>query len=177
MSTRKAHSSVTTEVNNGGSAINVGTLASDSPMTKSLKSSDDTVTVHGSTVSTVSADVRGLTAGGAVLNTVASIGELYESPKAGTQPTKVSVHKLVSQKVPDTTTRIRAGDFNMFGISAQTSNFSTVPSGVTTAFNETTSGDTPIDQAVDGGTGGRGELTFNLGGAKPSGVDYEAKNT
>tara|TARA_R100000278_G_scaffold117241_1_gene97082 strand:- start:878 stop:1402 length:525 start_codon:yes stop_codon:yes gene_type:complete len=174
MSTRKAHSSVTTEVNNGGAAINVGTLASDSPLSKSLKSSDDTVTVFGSTVSTVSADVRGITAGGAVLNTVASIGELYETP---VQPVKNSVHKLVSQKIADTTTQIRAGKFNSFGISAQTSNFSVVPSGVTTAFNETTSGDTPIDQAVDGGANGTGELTFNLGGAKPSGVDYAAKTT
>lgn len=176
MSTRKAHSSVTTEVNNGGAAINVGTLASDSPLSKSLKSSDDTVTVFGSTVSTVSADVRALDglATTASLNTVASIGELYETP---VQPVKNSVHKLVSQKIPDTTTQIRAGKFNSFGISAQTSNFSVVPSGVTTAFNETTSGDTPIDQAIDGGANGTGELTFNLGGAKPSGVDYAAKTT
>ena len=174
MSTRKAHSSVTTEVNNGGSAINVGTLASDSPMTKSLKSSDDTVTVFGSTVSTVSADVRAVSGiGGAILNTVASIGELYETP----QPVKNSVHKLVSQKIADTTTQIRAGKFNSFGISAQTSNFSVVPSGVTTAFNETTSGDTPIDQAVDGGANGTGELTFRTGAKNPTSVDYAAKTT
>ena len=174
MSTRKAHSSVTTEVNNGGSAINVGTLASDSPMTKSLKSSDDTVTVFGSTVSTVSADVRAVSGiGGAILNTVASIGELYETP----QPVKNSVHKLVSQKIADTTTQIRAGKFNSFGISAQTSNFSVVPSGVTTAFNETTSGDTPIDQAVDGGANGTGELTFRTGAKNPTSVDYAEKTT
>ena len=175
MSTRKAHSSVTTEVNNGGAAINVGTLASDSPMSKSLKSSDDTVTVFGSTVSTVSADVRALDglATTASLNTVASIGELYETP----QPVKNSVHKLVSQKIADTTTQIRAGKFNSFGISGQTSNFSVVPSGVTTAFNETTSGDTPIDQAVDGGANGTGELTFRTGAKNPTSVDYAEKTT
>ena len=174
MSTRKAHSSITTTVNNGGSAINTGTTSSDSPITKTLKSSDDTVTVHGSTVSVASADVRQLGLGGAILNTVASIGELYETP---VEPPKVSVHKLISQKVPDTTTRIRAGDFNMFGISGQTSNFSTDPSGVVTAFNPTTVGDAPIDQAVNGGAGGAGELTFRTGASKPSGVDYEAKTT
>jgi hypothetical protein len=174
MSTRKAHSSVTTTINNGGAAINVGTTSSDSPITKSLKSSDDTVDVHGSTVSIVSDDVRAIGLGGAILNTRASIGELYETP---VRPSQVSVHKLVSQKVPDTTTRIRAGDFNMFGISGQTSNFSTSPSGVTTAFNPTTAGDTPIDQSVDGGTNGRGELTFRTGAPNPSSVDYEAKTT
>jgi len=174
MSTRKAHSSITTTVNDGGSAINVGTTSSDSPITKSLKSSDDTVDVHGSTVSVASADVTQLGLGGALMNSVASIGELYETP---VRPSDVSVHKLVSQKVPDTTTRIRAGDFNMFGISGQTSNFSTVPSGVTTAYNPTTVGDTPIDQAVNGGAGGAGELTFRTGAKNPSSVDYEAKTT
>jgi hypothetical protein len=174
MSTRKAHSSITTTVNDGGSAINTGTTSSDSPITKTLKSSDDTVTVHGSTVSVASADVRQIGLGGAILNTVASIGELYETP---VRPSTVSVHKLVSQKVADTTTRIRAGDFNMFGISGQTSNFSTVPSGVTTAYNATTVGDTPIDQAVNGGVGGAGELTFRTGAKNPSSVDYEAKTT
>jgi len=167
MSTRQAHTSVTTVVNDGGAVINAR-ATSNSPITKNLRSTDDTVPVHGSKVSIVSDDVNTLTVGGAQLNTVASIGELYESP---VRPVETSIHKTLSDTFPKPATAFRSGEFNLF-----TGEYSPALSGVNTLFANAVNGETPINQAAHPTRSVPGELTFNLGTAKPSGVDYEAKN-
>tara|TARA_R110002074_G_scaffold373834_1_gene550056 strand:+ start:183 stop:677 length:495 start_codon:yes stop_codon:yes gene_type:complete len=163
MSTRAAHSSVTTEVNNGGTAINLGTVASDSPITKAVKSSETTsVGPHGSVVSTASADVTG---SGPTLNTITPNTDLYDKPP---QAVNVSIHKQEGQTIPHTTTGIRAGNFNRFGVAGQTSNFSPAASGVAHTYAS--------DNAASPTRLIPGELTFRTGAKVPTSVDYEAKN-
>ena len=166
MSTRKAHTSVTTVVNDGGAVINAR-ATSNSPITKNLRSTDDTVPVHGSKVSILSDDVNALGIGEARLNTVASIGELYEEVR----PVETSIHKTLSDTFPKPGTAFRSGEFNLF-----TGEYDPALSGVNTLFANAVNGETPIDQAAHPTRSVPGELTFNLGTAKPSGVDYEAKN-
>ena len=163
MSTRAAHTSVTTEINNGGAALNLGTVATDSPITKAIKSSDTTsVGPHGSVVSTASSDVTG---SGPTLNTIIPNRKLYdEKPQTPT----TSIHKQEGQTIPHTTTGIRAGNFNSFGISGQVSNFSPANSGVVQTYAS--------DNAASPTRAIPGELTFRDGSPEATSVDYEAKN-
>ena len=165
--TRKAHTTLPSGVvNDGGAVINAG-ATSNSPITKNLSSTDDKIAVHGSKISLLSDDVVGIGMGGAKLNTVASIGELYEEQR----PVEVSIHKTLSDTFPKPGTAFRSGEFNLF-----TGEYSPGLSGGNTLFANAVNGETPIDQAAHPTRSVPGELTFSLGTAKPSGLDYEAKN-
>lgn len=79
-----------------------------------------------------------------------------------------------------TTTAIRAGYWNPYGISQQVSNWSTSPTTATDAFwdnaGDTTSS-TSTDEAATPTRSVPGELTYKLGQPSPVSVDYPAKTS
>lgn len=173
MSTRKAHTSTTTTVNNGGSVVHAGSHTT-GPLTAAVAANvtDDLGGIHGSTVvdKTVADDVNKANTSALLAANVGYQGDLYGTTNNPSPPTR-SINKTTTTRTRKELTSFRAGDFNMF-----TGDFTSPPAVALDTYNVAVTGTTPLDQAANPTRAIPGELTFRDGSPNPASVDYEAKN-
>jgi|694.fasta_scaffold60647_8 hypothetical protein len=177
----------TSTVNNGGTAINVG---SSSTVLDNRSLGRDNQGVFGSTVvSNASKDYAdlALASGTFAYNNAEPIGVKLTDTLAGSVSntflrsggsdlgSRRSIHRQEKVRTTRTTTAIRAGYWNIYS-----GTWNTTPTTAVDNFwdiaNDTTSA-TSTDEAATPTRGTPGELTYKLGQETPVSVDYSAKNT
>ena len=173
MSTRKAHTSTTTTVNNGGAVVHAGSHTT-GPLTAAVAQNvtNDLGGIHGSTVvdKDVADDVRKANVATTLAANTPYAGDYYGTSSNPSPPTR-SINKTTTTRTRKELTSFRAGNFNMF-----TGDFTSPPAVALDTYNVAVSGDTPLDQAANPTRAIPGELTFRDGSPNPTSVDYEAKN-
>jgi hypothetical protein len=177
----------TSTVNNGGTAINVGSSAT---LLSNRALGANNQTVFGSTVvsnATVDYADPALSGGTFAYNNnrptavkltttlAGSVSNTFLRSGASDLGSRRSIHRQEKVRTTRTTTAIRAGYWNIY-----TGTWSTTPTTAVDNFwdiaNDTTSS-TSTDQAATPTRSVPGELTYKLGQPSPVSVDYPAKTT
>lgn len=177
----------TSTVNNGGTAINVG---SSSTILDNRALGANNQTVFGSTVvsnavvdyadpalsgGTFAYSNNRPTAVKLTTTLAGSVSNTFLRSGASDLGSRRSIHRQEKVRTTRTTTAIRAGYWNIY-----TGTWSTTPTTAVDNFwdiaNDTTSS-TSTDQAATPTRSVPGELTYKLGQPSPVSVDYAAKTT
>lgn len=177
----------TSTVNNGGTAINVG---SSSTILDNRALGANNQTVFGSTVvsnavvdyadpalsgGTFAYSNNRPTAVKLTTTLAGSVSNTFLRSGASDLGSRRSIHRQEKVRTTRTTTAIRAGYWNIY-----TGTWSTTPTTAVDNFwdiaNDTTSS-TSTDQAATPTRSVPGELTYKLGQPSPVSVDYPAKTT
>ena len=178
-------------VNNGGTAINVGTST---VLDNRALGADDQGVFASTPVDNAGKDYADKALSGGtfknenqrgviqrVTNSLAGgVSNTFLTNAAGDVSNDRSIARQEVVTTTRTTTAISAGYWNPYGISQQDSNWSTSPTTATDQFYNI-SGDslqaTSTDEAASPTRSVPGELTYKLGQPGPVSVDYSAKNT
>tara|TARA_B100000902_G_scaffold399966_1_gene474089 strand:- start:14455 stop:15036 length:582 start_codon:yes stop_codon:yes gene_type:complete len=115
-----------------------------------------------------------------VTETLAGVSKPFLVNAAGDTKNDRSIARQEQVSTVRTTTAIRAGNFNPFGIADQRSNFSSAPTAAVDQFFSI-SADTlqagSSDTAATPTRSAPGEFSFMFGNPVPASQDYSAKNT
>lgn len=175
---------VSSTVNNGGTAMNVGSSA----LLNNQSLGRDDQGVFGSTViSNATNDYADPAVNGTfAYNNVSPISIKVTDTLAGSvsndallggaaDGNRRSIHRQEKVRSTRTTTAIRAGYWNMYNGSWSTTPTTAVDAFFSNSANSTSS--TSTDEAASPTRAVPGELVYKLGQPVPVSVDYEAKNT
>mgnify|MGYP003108910043 CR=1 FL=1 len=115
-----------------------------------------------------------------VTETLAGVSKPFLVNAAGDTKHDRSIARQEQVSTVRTTTSIRAGDFNPFGIANQRSNFSSAPTAAVDQFFSISAGTLQAGSSDTAATPTRsapGEFSFMYGNPVPDSKDYSAKNT